>query len=396
MLLQNSTVTLNAPERQLSTPELLWQRGRDLVNEGNRFLQRSDWNQALGKLDEAMTLAPQLPGLQWSRAQCLVRVGRSREAVHAALATLMEKSGDPEALGMICERLELTAEEIQSRPQPTLHLLDQVLQVSQQPVAGVQHARALCLQTTGRTDEAIRALEEEMKDSPANADAQTLLENLRTSQASTAKDLMLKAPSLVVAGSKSFSTLMDKSATPATRHSLDDIRQRVAVRKQKETLAGNGRAATLISTALPTKTNAKISAGAVKEQIEQITWKGQHVATIIRKDYLPESTTFVTPDNYYQQAGMVVYPKGGVIKRHLHLPIQRHLVGTSEALLVKKGRVEADLHAIDKSFLGTWTLEQGDLILLAGGGHGFRCLEDTVLMEIKQGPYTGLVEKEHF
>jgi hypothetical protein len=51
---------------------------------------------------------------------------------------------------------------------------------------------------------------------------------------------------------------------------------------------------------------------------------------------------------------------------------------------------------MDKSFLGTWILEQGDLILLAGGGHGFRCLEDTVLMEIKQGPYTGLVEKEHF
>ena len=141
---------------------------------------------------------------------------------------------------------------------------------------------------------------------------------------------------------------------------------------------------------------AAVLAVAAREPVEQISWNGQHVATIIRKDYLPDRTTFVTPDNYYQQAGMVVYPKGGVIKRHLHLPIQRHLVGTSEALLVKKGRVEADLHAIDKSLLGTWTLEEGDLILLAGGGHGFRCLEDTVLMEIKQGPYTGLVEKEHF
>lgn len=137
-------------------------------------------------------------------------------------------------------------------------------------------------------------------------------------------------------------------------------------------------------------------AAATGQAVEQITWNGQRVATIIRNDYLPDRTTFVTPDNYYQQAGMVVYPKGGIIKRHLHLPIQRHLVGTSEALLVKKGRVEVDLHALDKSLLGTWILEQGDLILLAGGGHGFRCLEDTVLLEIKQGPYTGLVEKEHF
>jgi hypothetical protein len=41
-------------------------------------------------------------------------------------------------------------------------------------------------------------------------------------------------------------------------------------------------------------------------------------------------------------------------------------------------------------------LETGDIILLVAGGHGFRCLEDTVLLEIKQGPYTGLVEKEAF
>jgi tetratricopeptide (TPR) repeat protein len=396
MLLQNSTVTLNAPARQLSTPDLLWQQGLNLVNEGNRFLERSDWTQALAKLDEAMTLAPQIPSLQSSRAQCLARMGRRREAVQAALATLMEKTGDPEALGMLCEQLVLTAEEIQSRPQPTLQLLDQILQASQQPVGGVQQARALCLQVLGKTGEAIGALEQEMKSNPANIEAQTLLEKLRKSQQPAREGSPSVAAPAVAAVLKPMADFLNQAKGPSSeRRSLDDIRLRVAARKQ-EAQARNGLAATLIDTALPTETNAKISAGAVKEPVEQITWNGQHVATIMRKDYLPESTTFVTPDNYYQQAGMVVYPKGGIIQRHLHLPIQRHLVGTSEALLVKKGRVEADLHAIDKSFLGTWILEQGDLILLAGGGHGFRCLEDTVLLEIKQGPYTGLVEKEHF
>jgi hypothetical protein len=130
--------------------------------------------------------------------------------------------------------------------------------------------------------------------------------------------------------------------------------------------------------------------------IEHIKWNDQHIATIIRAEYEPSDTTFVTPDSYYQQTGFVVYPKGGVIQRHAHLPIQRHLIGTSEALIVRKGRVEADLFALDKSHLGTWLLEKGDIILLVAGGHGFRCLEDTVLLEIKQGPYTGLVEKERF
>ena len=133
-----------------------------------------------------------------------------------------------------------------------------------------------------------------------------------------------------------------------------------------------------------------------KQLIEHITWNDQHIATIIRAGYLPEETTFVTPEHYYQQTGFVVYPKGGIIKRHAHMPIQRHLIGTQEALLVRKGKVEIDLFAMDKSPIGTWTLEKGDLIILVGGGHGIRCLEDTVLLEIKQGPYTGLVEKEHF
>ncbi len=130
--------------------------------------------------------------------------------------------------------------------------------------------------------------------------------------------------------------------------------------------------------------------------IETITWHGQHIATIIRADFLPDKTTFITPDHYYQQTGFVVYPKDGVIKRHLHLPLQRHLIGTQEALIVKKGKAEIDLYAMDKTFMGTWTLNEGDIILLVSGGHGLRCLEDTVLLEIKQGPYTGLVEKEHF
>jgi len=132
------------------------------------------------------------------------------------------------------------------------------------------------------------------------------------------------------------------------------------------------------------------------DQIEHITWHGQNIATIIRADYMPDATTFVTPESYYQQTGFVVYPKDGVIQRHLHLPLQRHLVGTPEALMVRKGRAELELYALDKSFLGRWVLVRGDLVLLAAGGHCFTCQKDTVLLEIKQGPYTGLQEKEHF
>jgi len=130
--------------------------------------------------------------------------------------------------------------------------------------------------------------------------------------------------------------------------------------------------------------------------IERIEKKGTLIAYIIRAEKMPEQTEFITPDDVKQQVGFVVYPKGGEIKRHVHVPIERHLIGTSEVILVRKGLLELDLYTENKELLGTWELRKGDLLLLISGGHGFRCLEDTVLLEIKQGPYTGLVEKEHF
>jgi hypothetical protein len=130
--------------------------------------------------------------------------------------------------------------------------------------------------------------------------------------------------------------------------------------------------------------------------VEQITWQGQHIATIIRRHFLPDKTVFISPDCYYQQAGFVVYPEGGVVARHTHLPLQRHLVGTPETLIIRKGKAEVELFGLDKSLLGSWLLEEGDIILLVAGGHRLKCLRDTVFFELKQGPYTGLVEKEVF
>lgn len=132
------------------------------------------------------------------------------------------------------------------------------------------------------------------------------------------------------------------------------------------------------------------------ERVLHVTWGDQHIATIIRADFMPDATTFISPDSYYQQLGFVVYPAGGVVSRHAHLPLQRHLVGTPETLLIRKGKAEVELYAMDKSPLGTWVLEEGDMIQLVSGGHRFNCIENTIFLEIKQGPYTGLVEKEPF
>ena len=130
--------------------------------------------------------------------------------------------------------------------------------------------------------------------------------------------------------------------------------------------------------------------------VEKIFSGEQCLAYIIRASFLPEQTTFLTPPEYKQQVGFVVYPAGGHIQRHVHRPLERHLVGTSEVLVVRQGCCEVDFYNDDRQLVATRELREGDIMLMVGGGHGFRMLDDTVLIEVKQGPYTGIDEKERF
>jgi|SRR6478609_907790 len=129
---------------------------------------------------------------------------------------------------------------------------------------------------------------------------------------------------------------------------------------------------------------------------ERIPAEGRLLALLSCGRDDPPETMFPTPEELNLQVGFVVYRAGGEIARHDHRPIERQLVGTSEVIIVRSGRCEIDLYDHDRSHVATRELRAGDLVLIVGGGHGFRMLEDTVLLEVKQGPYTGLDEKERF
>ena len=130
--------------------------------------------------------------------------------------------------------------------------------------------------------------------------------------------------------------------------------------------------------------------------IEHINADGQTLAIIVRSQYKPDSTVFLTRPNYKQQVGFVVYPAGGEIARHSHRKIERALMGTSEVVVVQQGRCEAEFFDDNRRLVATRELQVGDVMLMVDGGHGFRMLEDTVFLEVKQGPYLGVDEKELF
>jgi hypothetical protein len=130
--------------------------------------------------------------------------------------------------------------------------------------------------------------------------------------------------------------------------------------------------------------------------IEAIEDGGATLAYVIDTAASSRSTSFFTSDDDTFQAGFVVYGAGGHVEAHLHLPLLREVVGTSELLWVRSGRCYVDIYSADRRLVATRELSTGDAVLSVGGGHGFRMIEDTVLFEIKQGPYRGLAEKERF
>jgi hypothetical protein len=132
------------------------------------------------------------------------------------------------------------------------------------------------------------------------------------------------------------------------------------------------------------------------EGIEIIARAGVNLCYILRAEYAPVTTTFITPPDYKQQVGFIVYPAGGEVQRHLHLPLERHLIGTSEVLIVRNGRCILDVYDDEKELVASREVGAGDVVLMVGGGHGFRMVEETVFLEVKQGPYLDLEEKERF
>jgi hypothetical protein len=131
--------------------------------------------------------------------------------------------------------------------------------------------------------------------------------------------------------------------------------------------------------------------------IERITHAGQELAYIVRAPRSLDQTTFVTPPELNMQVGFIVYGPGQEIQRHVHLPVERHIVASMEVLIVRRGRCEVDVYTDERELVATRELREGDLIISIAGGHGFRVLDDLELLEVKQGPYPGvLAEKARF
>ena len=128
----------------------------------------------------------------------------------------------------------------------------------------------------------------------------------------------------------------------------------------------------------------------MKNSIIEIRNKNTLYALIIKKKrkFVKEGVDFITDDKNLLQLGFLNHKKNHIIKSHIHLKKRRIVNYCTEVLLIEEGKVKIKFFDNKSSDINKdKILKKGDIIILFEGGHGFKILEKSKIIEVKQGPY---------
>jgi len=121
---------------------------------------------------------------------------------------------------------------------------------------------------------------------------------------------------------------------------------------------------------------------------EEIIHDGRQFALILRKEPPRERSHFFTEDDSTLQVGKHWYKSGDRIKPHRHISVKiERTDALQEVLYIEKGKVRITFYSDDDQSIDQKELTAGDTIILMNGGHSFEFVEETEMIEVKQGPY---------
>ena len=130
--------------------------------------------------------------------------------------------------------------------------------------------------------------------------------------------------------------------------------------------------------------------------IERFCADDSLLALVVRADFKADGIAFFTEQDSSQQLGYMNREAGYEVQPHFHKSLRKEVHATQEVLFIRTGSCQLDLYGNSKSVRVSTILRQGDVVLLADGGHGLVMLEQTEIIEVKQGPYAGDDDKVRF
>ena len=116
---------------------------------------------------------------------------------------------------------------------------------------------------------------------------------------------------------------------------------------------------------------------------------GKIIAIVVEKDFNKDGINFISKEDFPLQLGVNNYRKGSIIKPHFHIEKEITINKIQEVIHIESGRIIVNLYDLNGKKIKSVELSTGDTIFLVDGGHGFEILEDTKIIEVKQGPYLG-------
>jgi cupin fold WbuC family metalloprotein len=102
---------------------------------------------------------------------------------------------------------------------------------------------------------------------------------------------------------------------------------------------------------------------------------------------------FFSEDSWPFQVGIMQWSAGHISRPHRHNLRSHKVTVTSEALIVWSGKTDVLLYNIRGEVSERLELFAGSVCVMFGGAHGIVVREDSIITELKQGPYEGLEDK---
>lgn len=108
------------------------------------------------------------------------------------------------------------------------------------------------------------------------------------------------------------------------------------------------------------------------------------------------SINFLTRNDSSLQLGVMSRGKGYSVKPHVHKNVKREIFQTQEVLFIKSGTCLVTFYSEEREVVESIEVHAGDVVMFVRGGHAIVMLEDTEIIEVKQGPYLGELDKDRF
>lgn len=133
------------------------------------------------------------------------------------------------------------------------------------------------------------------------------------------------------------------------------------------------------------------------EYIYSPTNPGLLLHLVVRPEWDDYRTELIEPDNFLQ-AALISAKSGTKFRAHRHIAKKVTFDETTaqESWVVLSGLVEASFFDLNDELVVKKELFQGDISITLAGGHSYRLMEDSKIIEFKSGPYLGQIHDKVF